>query len=184
MSESITFNPAIQHLHLVSPSVASLLKSWQGVTPVEEIHVAEIAPESAGGQDFCLRYGFSFDTGANCVIVEGVRNDCRTFAACVAPVGFQINFNSVVKKQLNARKVSLAPLDVVLQLSEMEYGSITPFGLPVTWSILLDSSLVNNDKIVIGSGLLKSKILLPVKALLELPNSVVIEGLGENKLTQ
>ncbi|KTC83973.1 MULTISPECIES: YbaK/EbsC family protein [Legionella] len=181
MKESLTFEPAINQPNLVSKSVTSLLESWQSSTAVEDIQVAEIDTASAGGQEFCTRYGFPFTMGANCVVVEGVRNEQRTFAACVALVGAQINFNSVVRKFLNARKVSLAPLDTVLELSQMEYGSITPFGLPETWKILLDSQLLNSPKIVIGSGLLKSKLLLPTEALVNLPGAVVREGLASNK---
>lgn len=178
MSESLQFQSAINHPHLVGKTVTTLLQNWQGTVPVEDIHVAEINPELAGGKDFCTHYGVPFSMGANCVVVEGVRNEQRTFAACVALVGAQIKFNSIVRKHLNARRVSLAPLDKVLELSQMEYGSITPFGLPENWHILLDSQLLNTPRIVIGSGLLKSKLSLPVGALINLPNAAVLEGLA------
>ncbi len=35
--------------------------------------------------------------------------------------------------------VSVAPLEYVLEKTEMEYGSITPIGLPIEWEILVDS---------------------------------------------
>jgi prolyl-tRNA editing enzyme YbaK/EbsC (Cys-tRNA(Pro) deacylase) len=178
MNEALKFQSAINHPNLVGPSITSLLQNWQGIVPVEDIHVAEIDPVSAGGQDFCTRYGFSFNTGANCVIVEAVRNERRTLAACVSLVGWQLNLNTVVRKFLGARRVSLAPLDLILQISQMEYGSITPFGLPSAWPILLDSQILNSSKIVIGSGLLKSKLFLPTHALVDLPGAVVIEGLA------
>lgn len=53
----------------------------------------------------------------------------------------------------------------------MELGSITVFGLPKGWSILIDSNIVEKDRIIIGSGLKKSKISLPGQTLLELSNS-------------
>jgi prolyl-tRNA editing enzyme YbaK/EbsC (Cys-tRNA(Pro) deacylase) len=90
------------------------------------------------------------------------------------------------KKALNARRVSLAPLDLVLQETQMEYGSITPFGLPAHWPILLDTRLANVPLIIIGSGLVKSKLSLPNQALMSLANVQIIEGLAtkSNVLTR
>lgn len=71
---SLHFYPAIERLDLVSPTVASLLKNWQGSVPVEEIWVAEIDPSMSGGKDFCNHYSIPENVGANCVVVEGIRN--------------------------------------------------------------------------------------------------------------
>ncbi|HSW87422.1 MAG TPA: YbaK/EbsC family protein [Rhabdochlamydiaceae bacterium] len=172
------FEPAIDRTDLVSPSVTTILKNWQGSTPVQEIQVAEIDPAFAGGNDFCMHYGISTDEGANCVIVEGSRGSSITIAACVAPVNYRIDFNGVVRKALNARRVSLASLDKVLELTGMEYGSITPIGLPLEWIILLDQRVLLPPHIVIGSGRLKAKLRLPPKALAELPSARVIENLA------
>jgi len=176
--ETLKFTPAIDRPDLVSPSISDLLKNWKGSTPVEEIQVAEIDPTFAGGNDFCVHYGISTDEGANCVIVEGSRGDTLTVAACVVPVNYRIDFNGVVRKALNARRVSLAPLDKVLQLTGMEYGSITPIGLPQEWMILLDHRIILPSHIVIGSGRLKAKLRLPSKALAELPSARVTENLA------
>jgi prolyl-tRNA editing enzyme YbaK/EbsC (Cys-tRNA(Pro) deacylase) len=178
MSETLQFHIAMGRPDLVAPSVTVLLQSWQGLVPVEDIWVAEIDPAAAGGKDFCERYGVPFDAGANCVIVEATRNENRTFAACLALVNYQMNFNGIIRKTLNARRVSLAPLPHVLQETEMEYGSITPFGLPSHWPILLDAQVIQVPRIVIGSGLIKSKLSLPGKVLAELPGAIVIEGLA------
>ncbi|MBA2651640.1 MAG: hypothetical protein H0U73_05165 [Tatlockia sp.] len=91
MNETLKFQSAINHPNLVGPTVTFLLQNWHGIIPVEDIHVAEIDPLSAGGQDFCTRYGIPINTGANCVIVEAVRNECRTLGACVSLVDFQLN---------------------------------------------------------------------------------------------
>jgi prolyl-tRNA editing enzyme YbaK/EbsC (Cys-tRNA(Pro) deacylase) len=82
------------------------------------------------------------------------------------------------KKQLDARVVSLAPLDYVLKQTQMEYGSITVIGLPSDWPIFVDSKLVKLTRVVIGGGLVKSKLSLSGKALSEVPNVIVIEGLA------
>jgi prolyl-tRNA editing enzyme YbaK/EbsC (Cys-tRNA(Pro) deacylase) len=60
----------------------------------------------------------------------------------------------------------------------MEFGGITPIGLPAGWPILVDAAVAAMDAVVIGSGLRRSKIELPGAALGALPGAVVIGGLG------
>ncbi len=177
-SEKIEFAPALDRLDLVSPSVATMLRHWKGPVPIQEIEVAEIDPAFAGGNDFCTHYGVPTAEGVNCVIIEATRGNSSTTAACLAPVNYRIDFNGVVRKALNARRVSLAPLDQVLHLTGMEYGSITALGLPAEWIILLDPRVLVPSHIVIGSGLLKAKLRLPGKALAELSLAKVIDNLA------
>lgn len=172
MTSNLYFIPAIEKPDLVSPSVAAFLKNCQ------EVQVAEIDPAFAGGHEFCSHYQIPAHEGANCVIVEATRGEASLFAACLAPVGFRIDFNGVVRKTLNARRISLAPLDQVLKMTGMEFGSITPIGIPQEWVILIDSRLLDTTHLVIGSGLVRSKLRLPTTTLTSLPQAKVIEGLA------
>lgn len=175
---TLNFQSAIHHPELVNPTIIEALENWKGITPVEEILVVEINPEFAKGEIFSCEYGIPISEGANCLIVEGTRGSKKTYAACLVPVNSRINFKDIVRKKLDTRVVSLAPLDYVLKETQMEYGSITVIGLPPEWPILIDSSLVTLPRVVIGGGLVKSKISLPGKALAEIPNVIVIEGLA------
>lgn len=60
----------------------------------------------------------------------------------------------------------------------MEYGGITPIGLPTGWRVLVDRSLLDVDVVIIGSGVRRSKILLPGRLLAELPGAEVVDDLG------
>ena len=60
----------------------------------------------------------------------------------------------------------------------MEYGAITPIGLPDTWPILIDQAIAEMDWMIIGSGFRKSKLIVSGKFLTTLPNAQVLEGLG------
>jgi len=175
---SLNFLPAINNLHLLGPTVAEAIKSWTGSTPIEEILVAEIDPAFTGSAEFCDHYGIPHSEGSNCVIIEAVRGDQRTLAACVAPISCRMDINGVVRKTLNGRRASFAPKDEVLQLTQMEYGGITPVGLPAGWRILLDERVVNAPRMVVGAGIIKAKLSLPGKALIELPGAQVVKGLG------
>lgn len=178
MSDKLKFEIAIDRPDLVGSSISVLLNNWSQEIDVREILVAEIDPVAAGGYDFCKKYGISFNEGANCVIVEAIRGEKRSYAACLALVGYSLDLNKVVRKTLNARRVSLASLPYVLEQTQMEYGSITAFGLPSDWPILIDSRIAHSQRIVIGSGILKSKLSLPSLALINLPGAIVIEDLA------
>ena len=45
--------------------------------------------------------------------------------------------------------------------SGMEYGGITPVGLPTAWRLLVDDALLDEPVVVIGSGVRRSKLLRP-----------------------
>ena len=60
----------------------------------------------------------------------------------------------------------------------MEYGGITPIGLPAGWPILVDRRVAESPQVVIGSGVRRSKIALPGRTLGELPGAVVLDDLA------
>jgi prolyl-tRNA editing enzyme YbaK/EbsC (Cys-tRNA(Pro) deacylase) len=100
------------------------------------------------------------------------------YAACVVLANTRADVNTVVRKRLAARKASFAPMEDAVTLTGMEYGGITPLGLPTEWPILIDSAVLDRDVVVIGSGLRRSKIALPATALAEVPGAEVIDGLA------
>ncbi|MDQ3158268.1 MAG: hypothetical protein M3Q98_16370, partial [Actinomycetota bacterium] len=58
------------------------------------------------------------------------------------------------------------------------YGGITPVGLPTTWPILIDREVAGREWVIVGSGMRRSKLVLPGSALSLLPGAVVLDGLG------
>jgi prolyl-tRNA editing enzyme YbaK/EbsC (Cys-tRNA(Pro) deacylase) len=56
----------------------------------------------------------------------------------------------------------------------MEYGGITPIGLPPTWPILVDEMVARLDMIVVGSGIRGSKIAMPGSSAASLPNAEIL----------
>lgn len=174
----LTFESAIDHLKWLATPVQNIIQNWQGQTPVEEILAVQIDPAFAGSAEFCEKYGIQPNEGANCIIVKGKRGDMIKYVACLVPVDKRADVNKLVKKYLEVRDISFAPMDYAVEASGMEYGSITVVGLPAEWPILIDKSLVEKDYLVIGGGLRSGKLLIPGKALAELPNAYIIENLG------
>ncbi|MGP3632987.1 YbaK/EbsC family protein [Streptomyces sp. 24-1644] len=75
-------------------------------------------------------------------------------------------------------RVSFAPVDTALAETGMEYGGVTPVGLPDAWPVLIDPAVAGEEFVLIGSGRRRGKLIVPGKALAMLPNAVLVEGLG------
>ena len=167
--------PAASRPDLLATPVALLLDGWGRAG---DVLVAEIDPELADTAAFCERYGVGLDRSANCVVVEGRRADTRTLAACVVLATTRADVNGAVRRRLDARKASFAAMEAAVASSAMEYGGITPLGLPPDWPVLVDAAVAAAGTVVVGSGLRRSKLLLPGAALLELPGAELVDGLA------
>jgi prolyl-tRNA editing enzyme YbaK/EbsC (Cys-tRNA(Pro) deacylase) len=160
---------------LLADPVTSALENWQRAG---EVRVARIDPDLADTAAFCDRYQVLAEDSANCVVISGRRGDTVRYAACVVLATTRADVNTVVRKRLDARKASFAPMDEAVTLTGMEYGGITPIGLPEAWPILVDGAVLERDVVVIGSGLRRSKLALPANALVDVPGVEVVAGLA------
>jgi prolyl-tRNA editing enzyme YbaK/EbsC (Cys-tRNA(Pro) deacylase) len=171
---------ALERADLLARPVAVFLRSW---SRAGEVGVAEIDPELADTAAFCAAYDVLPAESANCVIVAGRRAEATTLAACMVLATTRADVNGVVRRRLDARKASFAPMDVAVAETGMEYGGITPIGLPSAWPILIDAGVVSAGDVVIGSGLRRSKLVLPAAALVDLSGAEVIDGLASPNAT-
>jgi prolyl-tRNA editing enzyme YbaK/EbsC (Cys-tRNA(Pro) deacylase) len=173
---TLHLEPALNRPDLLAPPVVAALRAWPG--DPSEILVAEIDPDLADTAAFCERYGVPLEESANCVVVHGKRAGETRAAACVVLATTRADVNNLVRRRLDARKASFAPMTEAVAETGMEYGGITPIGLPEDWPVLIDAAVVIAPRVVIGSGLRRSKIWLPGKTLAQLPRAEIIEGLG------
>ncbi|MFJ7071170.1 YbaK/EbsC family protein [Streptomyces sp. NPDC098781] len=159
--------------------VAEAVRDWQGSVPADQIVYVDTDPQWADTAVFVEHYGHELlERSANCVVVAGKRGGETTLAACVVLSTTRVDVNGVVRRQLGARKASFASMDTATGETGMEYGGITPLGLPGDWPVLVDSAVVDLPYVLVGSGRRRGKLLVPGKAFAELPGAVVLEGLG------
>ncbi len=171
--------PATERLDVLTGPVADAVRAWRGSVPAEQIVYVDTEPEWADTATFVEHYGKDLlDRSANCVVVAGKRGGESTLAACVVLSTTRVDVNGAVRRQLGARKASFASMDTATGETGMEYGGITPIGLPADWPVLVDSAVVDLPYVLVGSGRRRGKLLVPGKAFAELPNAVVLEGLG------
>ncbi|WP_307128182.1 YbaK/EbsC family protein [Streptomyces sp. B1I3] len=172
-------SPATDRLDLLTPPVAEAVAAGWGGVPAEQIVYIDTDPAIADTAVFAEHYGRELlDESANCVVVAGKRGGEVMLAACVVLSSSRVDVNGVVRKHLGARKASFASMDLAVGETGMEYGGITPVGLPAAWPLLLDPAVVDREWVLIGSGRRRGKLIVPGKALAALPAAVLVEGLG------
>jgi len=172
---TLTVAPALSHPELLSEPVA---KALAALADPALVGVAEIDPELADTAAFCEAYSSPLSASANCVVVSGKRAGEVRFGAALVLATTRADVNGLVKKRLDVRKASFAPMAEAVELTGMAYGGITPVGLPADWTLLIDKAVADAPELVIGSGIRGSKLLIPGSVLAALPGAEVVEGLG------
>src|SRR3989344_1428246 len=116
-----------EHLELLAAPVSAALST---LSTADEIGVVEIDPNLSDTAAFCAQYGVDMNQAANCVVLEATRADRSWFAACVILGSTRADVNGLARRTLDARRVSFAPMEQAVAQTGMEYGAITPVGLP------------------------------------------------------
>ena len=139
--------------------------------------VMECDPELADTAAFVAAYGVPAERSANTILVASKGAE-PTYVACILLATTALDVNNVVRREMGVRKASFARADPVRELTGMEIGGVTPFGLPSGVPILVDPRVMEPDWIVLGGGNRSSKLRLAPVALRAIPEMRVVEGLA------
>jgi len=172
---NLVLEPALSRPDLLADPVAKALALFG---EADQVQVAAIDPELADTAAFCATYGVGLEQSANCVVLAGRREGVDVFAACLVLATTRADVNGLARKHLGVRKLSFASMDRAVEATAMQYGGITPIGLPADWPILVDRAVIEAGNVVIGSGIRGSKLWLPGALLAGLPGAAVLEDLG------
>jgi prolyl-tRNA editing enzyme YbaK/EbsC (Cys-tRNA(Pro) deacylase) len=173
---TLTSLPAAQRPELLAGPTRDMLQARGWMDSVDVVEIDPGVSDTAASQE---TFALPADTLANCVVVGGKREGEERLAACVVLFTTRADVNGVVRRRLDVRKASFLPMDRAVALTGMEYGGINPIGLPERWPLLIDARVVRTDVVLIGSGLRRSKILLPGALLGRLAGAEIVEGLGQ-----
>lgn len=168
---SLDLGPATARPELLADPVRIALAA---IPDAARIRVAPIDPQLADTAAFCEHYGVPLEASANCVVVAGTRAGAERWAAAIVLATTRADVNNVIRRRLDVRKISFAPMDAATARTGMEYGGITPIGLPADWPVLVDSAVAVAGPVVIGSGIRSSKIVLDGALLAALPSTEVL----------
>lgn len=143
-----------------------------------EYEIMDCDPELADTVVFCERYGIPLDKSVNTILVKAKTGGER-FAACVLLADSRLDVNRVVRKRLEARRVSFASADETRALTGMEIGGVTPICLPEDLPLWIDSRVMQADYIILGGGDRSSKIRISPRIFDQLSSSTIIDGLAK-----
>ncbi len=177
----LPWEPALDRTDLLAAPVVAALRAWADANPQvrDQVAVTEIDPDHADTATLNEVHGLPPEASANCVLVAGRRGEDERIAAVVVTAATRADVNTRVRKLLDVRKASFLPTDRAVAESGMEYGGITPVGLPAGWRVLVDSRLSDLGTLALmGSGVRQSKLLMPGPLLATMPGVEVIEDLG------
>ncbi|TDW22873.1 YbaK/EbsC family protein [Kribbella kalugense] len=164
----LDWQPALEVPELLAAPVRDAVA---GMTAYAAAIDAELADTAA----FCAEYDVPMAASANCVVVLGKRAGEESYAAVMVLATDRADVNGVIRKHLGVRKISFTAQDDAVARTSMEYGGITPIGLPADWPVLVDEAVVQAGPVVIGSGIRGSKLLLDGTELAKLPTATVLD---------
>lgn len=173
--DTLTSLPALDHPELVAAPTHRALAAWQHGPGVA---VVEIDPDLADTEAMTEAYDLPLTASGNCVLVAGKRGGEERVAACLVRADTRADVNGLVRRSLDVRKASFLPMERAVEESAMEHGGITPVGLPEAWRLLVDEALLAEPVVIVGSGVRRSKLLLPGRLLGDLPRAEVTPGLA------
>jgi prolyl-tRNA editing enzyme YbaK/EbsC (Cys-tRNA(Pro) deacylase) len=133
-------------------------------------------PALADTAAFCAHYGFAMEDSANTIVVVGKGAE-PVYAACVVLATHRLDVNRAVKGRFG-RKSSFASPDETRAITGHEIGGVTVFGLPPQLPVWIDGAVMDRERIVLGGGSRRWKVIAPASILLTLPNAEVVDGLA------
>lgn len=179
MSETTTlvWTPALERSELLADPVAAALLAL-APEDAAQVLVAEIHPDVADTAALAAASDVTLEECANCVLVAGRRDGEQRVAAAMVRGSDRADVNGLVRRTLDVRKASFLPREEAVAGSGMEFGGITPVGLPEGWRVLVDGTVAALPRAVVGSGVRRAKLALPGALLARLPGAEVLDDLG------
>jgi prolyl-tRNA editing enzyme YbaK/EbsC (Cys-tRNA(Pro) deacylase) len=138
-------------------------------------------PALADTAAFCEHYHFTLSQSANAILVAG-KGDPKKYACCIVLATTRLDVNKAVCKQMGVKKASFASADQTREITGMEIGGVTPFGLPADVPIYIDAAVMEQPEVVMGGGNRSSKVVLDPAGLTKLPNASVVANLAKPAL--
>lgn len=133
-------------------------------------------PNLADTAAFCEHYNFKPEETCNAIIAAS-KTDPVKHACCVVLSDSKVDINKRVCQLLEVKRCSFATGEQTLQLTGMQIGGVTPFGLP-EMPIYIDSRIMDNQRVVLGGGNRTTKVLINPEELTKMPNLHIVENLG------
>jgi prolyl-tRNA editing enzyme YbaK/EbsC (Cys-tRNA(Pro) deacylase) len=142
-----------------------------------DYEVIDCDPALADTAQFCEHYGYDPSESANAILIAS-RKPPGHHCVCLALADTRLDVNHKVRSLLGVRKLSFAPADLTKELTGMEIGGVTPFGLPGDLQVYVDARIASLGRCIVGGGSRSIKVILDPEVFGRMPNVDVVEGLA------
>ena len=136
-------------------------------------------PDLADTAAFCATYGYRLDQSANAILVVG-KSEPRVYAVCLVLANTRLDVNGVVRRRFGVKKASFASAEETIEITGMQIGGVTPYGLPAGLPIWIDSRIIACEQVIVGGGSRDRKLLVPPASLAGLPGAEVVDDLAKD----
>ena len=143
-----------------------------------DFEIIDCDPDLADTNNFCKKYGISFEDAANTIVVKSKTGELK-YAACVLLSTTKLDTNKTIRKKLRTHKVSFANIEESEKLTNMQIGGVTPIELPKNLPLWVDSRVMQRKIIVLGGGNRTSKIKISPNIFNHIPNTEFVVGLAK-----
>lgn len=134
-------------------------------------------PELADTAAFCSAYGIPPEQSANAILVSS-RRPLGERAVCLVLATSRLDVNGLVRNRLGVKKVSFASGAETVEVTGMEIGGVTPFGLPDGLRIWIDEAVMNPDWVIVGAGSRSAKIRVDPAIFHRVRDAEIVAGLA------
>ena len=135
-------------------------------------------PALADTAAFCAAYGFDPKDSANCIVVASRRPPGHHLVALVLATT-RLDVNGRCCKLMGVRRASFASMELTAELTGMEIGGVTPFGLPPALQpVRVDAAVLTRARVMVGGGDRSVKLVIDTAVLGRPPLFGVVEGLA------
>tara|TARA_B110000263_G_scaffold226936_1_gene218928 strand:- start:1025 stop:1507 length:483 start_codon:yes stop_codon:yes gene_type:complete len=142
-----------------------------------KFEIMDCDPELADTKIFCKEYNINLEDSVNAILVKTKAGELK-YALCALLATTKLDINNLIKKKLNARKVSFAGSEEAAKITEMSIGGVTPLTLPSNLPLWIDSKVMLRDFIILGGGNRSSKIKISPTIFKFTLNTEIIQGLA------
>ena len=147
---------------------------------LERLHlpweIMPIDPAFADTEAFCRKYDVPAERSANTIIVAS-KKDPKQFCACVVLADSRLDVNRTVRQLMGVPRASFASAEEMRALTGMEVGGVTPFGLPHSLPLYVDTRVMEPSWVILGAGSRSAKVRISPQVFNEL-NATIVPGLG------
>ena len=140
--------------------------------------VMDCDPALADTNVFCEHYGVPLENSVNTILVKAKTGGVR-FAACVLLATTRLDVNRIVRKRLEARRVSFASADETRDITGMDIGGVTPICLPDDLPLWIDQRVMDAEYVILGGGNRSSKIKVSPRVFEHVQPCEIIDGLAK-----